>query len=75
MALDGELYHAKTPARAARDKDMRQENLHRVPMTVNGKGKPLQTPRRPMTVRTCLRNIRPHIQPDIDSTRQSHTRP
>ncbi|EPS93019.1 hypothetical protein FOMPIDRAFT_1136962 [Fomitopsis schrenkii] len=52
FALDGDFYHAKTPARATRDRNLLQENLHRVPMTVNGKGKALQTPRRAMAVQS-----------------------
>lgn len=50
LALEGELYYTKTPARVTRDRNFKQEN--RIPMTVNGKGKALQTPRRAMTVRT-----------------------
>ncbi|KAI0728184.1 hypothetical protein C8Q72DRAFT_761957, partial [Fomitopsis betulina] len=48
LALEGELYYTKTPARVTRDRNFKQEN--RIPMTVNGKGKALQTPRRAMTV-------------------------
>ncbi|KAH9838997.1 uncharacterized protein C8Q71DRAFT_489456 [Rhodofomes roseus] len=53
LALNSEPYHAKTPARAVRDRTLLQENLHRPPLTVNAKGKTLQqTPRRPLTVQS-----------------------
>lgn len=74
LALDGELYHVKTPARAARDRNLLQENLHRMPMTVNGKGKALQTPRRAMTVRTYFCSVCLHLRLDIDDPWQSPTR-
>ncbi|KZT04291.1 uncharacterized protein LAESUDRAFT_657988 [Laetiporus sulphureus 93-53] len=42
----------KTPARGLKGKNGPQENVYGLSMTVNAKGKSLQTPRRPLTVQS-----------------------
>ncbi|KAH9932577.1 uncharacterized protein B0H18DRAFT_986323 [Fomitopsis serialis] len=48
-----------------RDRTLLQENLHRVPLTVNAKAKTVQTPRRPLTIQShkiLSRSAKPSIR-------------